>query len=57
MIEIRKTAILLAALTPLILQAQDVAPSQTLFTNVKIFDGVNVHFVMKDGTVFKNQLD
>jgi imidazolonepropionase-like amidohydrolase len=49
MIEARKILILLAMLTPLVLQAQDEAPSQTLITNVKIWDGVNNR--LTDGSV------
>ena len=39
MIDFKKTLALLALLLPLALQAQDEAPSQTLITNVNIFDG------------------
>jgi imidazolonepropionase-like amidohydrolase len=49
MIEARKILILLAMLTPLVLQAQDEAPNQTLITNVKIWDGVNNR--LTDGSV------
>ena len=40
MIEARKILILLAMLTPLVLQAQDEAPSQTLIKNVNVWDGL-----------------
>jgi imidazolonepropionase-like amidohydrolase len=39
MMEFRKLLVLLAMLTPAVLQAQDQAPSRTLITNVNIFDG------------------
>ena len=41
MIELRRTLALLILVIPLALSAQDGAPAQTLFTNVKIFDGLN----------------